>query len=565
MSLFSSIQLANNALRANQIGLQVTGQNIANANTPGYIREEVHLSPAPTQRIGNLLLGLGVNVSAVTQKIDRFLEERLRGARSDRTHQEVREQTFQQLESLYGELGDTDLSTSLNNFFGSIHDILNQPESPATRNLAVLKGKTLATDVQRLASRVDALRAGINKRIVSAADDINGLTERIRVLNARIAQSEGGDTSASEAVGLRDQRHQALTELAKLVDINVSEQPSGAVSVFVGGEYLVLDDEARAVEVESYTDRGQTVDRIRIAATNAPLDFSGGEVAGLVAGRDEILGTFLDDLNRLAGALAFEFNRLFSSGQGLNGYQSLVSESAVDSPATPLDEAGLPFTPVNGAFEVQVYNRQTGLTRTTKILVDLNGLDQDTSLSDLAASIDAIPGVQAAVDSQNRLVLSANSADEEFTFANDTSGVLAALGVNTFFSGHDAFSLSVHSAIAADPLKFAASRGGIGEDTNTAVDLANFLDRPLNSQAGQPLSAIYDKLTGDLTQGAAVAKSVAEGARVFEDALSGQSLAVSGVSIDEEVVRMIAYQRAFQASAKYISALDDLLQLLVNL
>ncbi len=84
MSLFSSIQLANNALRAMQIGLQVTGQNIANANTPGYIREEVVFSPARTQRIGNLLLGLGVEVEGVIQKIDRFLENRLRLAGSDR-------------------------------------------------------------------------------------------------------------------------------------------------------------------------------------------------------------------------------------------------------------------------------------------------------------------------------------------------------------------------------------------------------------------------------------------------------------------------------------------------
>ncbi|MEX0586963.1 MAG: flagellar basal body protein, partial [Pirellulales bacterium] len=114
MSLFSSIQLANNALRAQQIGLQVTGQNIANANTPGYIREEVVLTPARTQRVGSLNLGLGVQVSGVIQKIDRFLENRLRNASSDRAAGEVQQETFAQLEGLIGELGDTDLSTSLN-------------------------------------------------------------------------------------------------------------------------------------------------------------------------------------------------------------------------------------------------------------------------------------------------------------------------------------------------------------------------------------------------------------------------------------------------------------------
>ncbi len=79
MSLFGSIRIAANTLRADTIAMQVIGQNIANANTPGYIREEVLLTPAPTQRMGRLLLGLGVDVQAVVQKIDLFLEERFAG------------------------------------------------------------------------------------------------------------------------------------------------------------------------------------------------------------------------------------------------------------------------------------------------------------------------------------------------------------------------------------------------------------------------------------------------------------------------------------------------------
>src|SRR3972149_1911496 len=94
MSLFGSIQMASNALRANDIALQVVGQNIANANTPGYIREEVLLKPAATQKMGGLILGLGVEVEAVVQKVDKFLEERLRGAVSDQARADVLRQTY---------------------------------------------------------------------------------------------------------------------------------------------------------------------------------------------------------------------------------------------------------------------------------------------------------------------------------------------------------------------------------------------------------------------------------------------------------------------------------------
>ena len=158
MSLFSSIQLANNALRATQVGLQVVGQNIANVNTPGYIREEVILSPAPTQRVGNLLLGLGVEVEGIVQKIDTFLSERIRNAESDRAGAQIQEETYLQLERLIGELTDTDLSTSLNGFLSSVSVILTQPESPAVRNLAIQKGEILTGDINRLYRRAGVSR-----------------------------------------------------------------------------------------------------------------------------------------------------------------------------------------------------------------------------------------------------------------------------------------------------------------------------------------------------------------------------------------------------------------------
>src|SRR5436190_109235 len=105
MSLFGSIQLANNSLQASQIGLQVTGNNIANANTPGYIRQQPTFEPTTPQRLGNLLLGTGVTVSAIRQQTDEFLEERLRGANADLANGEAQSSAYTQLETIIGELG----------------------------------------------------------------------------------------------------------------------------------------------------------------------------------------------------------------------------------------------------------------------------------------------------------------------------------------------------------------------------------------------------------------------------------------------------------------------------
>ncbi|MGQ9574494.1 MAG: flagellar hook-associated protein FlgK [Thermoguttaceae bacterium] len=567
MSLFGSIRLASNALRADQIALQVVGQNIANANTPGYIREEPFLAPGPTQRMGNLLLGTGVEVKAVVQKIDLFLEERLRGALSEQTSAETREAIYTQLEQLIGELTETDLSTAMTAFFSSISEILNQPESVSVRNLAVLEGKTLTEEIRRLANRVAEVRSQVNQRIVDMADAINELIEEIRTLNVRIAATEGGSVSKSDAVGLRDQRLMALENLAKLINIRVKEQPNGTVTVYHGGDYLVAEGVSRPVEVVTEGDRGLTVGFIQIDQTNGRLEPTAGELHGLLVARDEILGGFLDQLDQFAATLAFEFNKIYSSGQGLNGYRELTSQAYVTDLDQPLDNAGLAFTPVTGSFQVLVYDTQSKVTRTTDVFVDLTGANPatQTTLSSLAAQLNGIDGLSAAVTAEGLLTLQSTSPTAVFSFAEDTSGVLAALGINTFFTGSTARDLGINPAVLADPGTFAGSRAGIGSDTQNAVELAGFLDRPIQSQNGATICTLYDRIIAQTTQGSTVTRAAAEGARVFEQTLRGQKLAISGVSIDEEAVRLIAFQKAFQAGARYIGVLSELLELLVSL
>ncbi len=565
MSLYSSIRLAANTLQANQIGLQVVGQNIANANTPGYIREEVVLTPAPTQRIGKLLLGTGVDVQAVVQKIDIFLEERLRGSVSDRADVETQESSYLQLESTIGELNDTDLSTLLNGFFSSIAEVLSDPKSTAVRQLAVLKGSALTSNINWLAGRVDEIRSGLNDRVLGTADNINSLIQQIRKLNVQITVTEVGDVSASDAAGLRDQRLQALEKLAGLIEIRVKEQPDGSVNVYSGSDYLVFQGISRQVEIVLESDRGLTVASVHLAETDAPLTLASGALAGLVTARDDIMGGFLDQLDEFVQTLAFEFNKLYSGGQGLSGFEQLTGEFGVNADDLALDQAGLAFTPENGSFQVMVRNKNTKTVQTTSVLVDLNGLGDDTTLADLVATLTAVDGITAAATADGKLTISSNSAEQEFAFGSDTSGVLAALGLNTFFSGTTAGTLGVSQALRQDPAKFAASRGGIGVDTENAVDLAGFIDRPIPSVNGASLTALYDNLIGETTEASSLTQAVAEGARVFETTLRGQKLAISGVNLDEEAIQMIGLQRAFQATARYIAALDELLYILTNL
>lgn len=562
--------MGGNTLQAMQIGLHVVGNNIANANTPGYVREEVIYSPAPVQKIGNLTLGLGVEVDAIVQQADAFLSERLRNAASDRASADVQKEAFADLEALIGELSDTDLSTSLSNFFNSIADISNNngENTESFRNLAIGQGKNLTADIRRLATRSDEVRSQFDTKIGIATTEINKLTESIRNLNLRIIQAEGGGASKSDAGGLRTERGNALKRLAELIDIKVVEQPSGAVNIAVGGESLVFEATRREVTIAESVSGGTTTSTLRFADNNTELELTAGEVHGLLTARDDILGDFIDNLDDFTALLVFEFNKLYSQGQGAVGFTSLTSNRVLD-PSAALDAAGLPFTPVNGQFQIQVINTADGTRTTHDITIDLNGLDGDTTLASLRADLDAIEGITASIDTSNRLQLTSDSSDLEFAFAGDEaneSGALAALGLNTFFTGSTSRDINVNAELdgVKNAAKFAAGLGSPDNQEN-ALRLTQFYNRPLAAAEGSSLAGRYDQIINDITQRATIAQSVADGFGVFEATLQGEEQALSGVNIDEEAINMITLQRTYQASARFIQSISELLDVLVNL
>jgi flagellar hook-associated protein 1 FlgK len=469
MSLFGSIQMGGNTLQAMQIGLQVVGNNIANANTPGYVRQEAVYVPAPVQQHGNLILGTGVLVDSIVQKLDKFVQERLVGARGDRANAEVQEQAYRDLEVLLNELSEeVDLSNDLTDFFNAVHLVMEDPGNLGNRNLAVGEGITLARTFNDLYDRAQTLQSELNQRITSMAQDINAYAEEIRRLNVQISSLEGGDTSGSHAAGLRVKRQETITKLSELVGIRVDEQASGGMTVSIGGEFLVFEGQRREVKVTKESDGGPTLGVIKFADTNSQLNTTAGELYGLYTARDEITGGFLNRLDELAGTLAFEFNKVYSQGQGLVGFKSLTSVETVGNVTAALDAAGLKATPVSGALNVVISSKTNPQqTHTHTLLIDLNGLDEDTTLSSLASQLDAITGLTATISATGALQLSAESNDVQFSFAGDTSGVLAALGLNTFFTGSSAATLGVNNELKGidNAAKFAASSGGIGNDS----------------------------------------------------------------------------------------------------
>jgi flagellar hook-associated protein 1 FlgK len=565
MGLTTALATAGRALEVFSAGLQVTSQNISNASTPDYIREKLMLTTESPFNDGNLLFGTGSRATGVRQQIDKFLQTRVQTAMSDYSAASAQDSIFKQVETMVNELGDSDLSTSLNHFLGAINDLANQPDSQAMRDVAVGAGQQFATNVTTLRAQLDQLRTAQTTQVKDLVTEANQLIDTVARLNPQIVSLEAAGKLQSDAGGLRSQRYAALNRLAQIIPIKAVEQPNGNVDVFTDSDYLVLNgSNTQKLKTVTTVDRGVAVVNVLTVNSNAPLTGSGGELNGIIAGRDATVGGFIDQLDKYAASVIGEFNKIFASGTGTEGYSTVTGTYAVSDVNQSLNAAGLAFTPQNGSFQIKVTRTQDGITQTTNVPVDLDGIGADTTLSDLQAALSGVANITAQITSDGRLSLTAASG-YKITFANDTSGTLAALGINTFFTGSNSQDIGVNAAVVNNSKLFASGLGGGPADSSNAVRLAQFVDQPVTGLGNLNLSDFYDGTISKLAQDSAAQAAISQGNQGFRDALVSQQSQFSGVSLDEETINALNFQRSYQTAAKFISTIDQLYDMLLNI
>lgn len=565
MGLNAALATASRALELFSTGVQVSSNNIANSNTSGFIREELEIDPGTPFRRGSLIFGSGAQAGSVHQIIDQYLERRIHSARSNASASLARQEIYSQLEAQLRELGDGDLSTRLSDFAAAISTVADQPELTALRSSVVEEGRLLAGTITDLRTRVDDLRLAQSVRIDDLVTEANHLIDEIQSLNRQIGLQESNGLQKSDAGALRSDRYEALNRLAEIIPIRYEERQSGIVDVFSGTDFVILDGEKQHLVTSASLDRNVTVQTVRFDRTQREVAPSGGEIQGIIDGRDAILGGFVDELDQLTAGLIGAVNRAHSSGEGLAGFTTVTSTNSIADGNRVLNDAGLAFTPEHGSFTLKVRNRQTGITESSEITVELDGIGgNDTTFDDLRAALDAVSGVSASITTDGRLRLDAD-VDLELRFADDSSGVLAALGINTFFTGVDSATIGVNDTVATDLRLFAAGQGGGPSDNRNALELAEILDTAQASLGGASVNDFYNSVVSGVAQGAAAEQATAQGLQTYRDSLNAQRDQFSGVSLDEEAVRLIEFQQSFAASARVIQTVDELFQILVGL
>jgi flagellar hook-associated protein 1 FlgK len=565
MSLFSAVQTAATSLQVTQLGLQTVGNNIANANTPGYIRQQVIQAPAAGYRLGNAIVGLGVRAQSVEQVVDETLLDRLRTTTSELALQEQREFENVNQEAMLNELTDRDFSSMLNRFSTSFQEIANQPNSEAVKLLALRRGQEIASQLQGMSESINESAASARRSIQDVTADINRLAKEIGVLNSRIVELEGGLDPRSSAVGLRDARIKALDELSSLVNIDASEQRDGSVTVFIGGDFLLAANLVRDLKVQVLENDPRGVE-VRFADTDSQIPIAGGKLAGLYeAAMPTRPGGLLDRIDTLARDIIRVVNFVHSQGQGSRGLRNTVGEVTILNTDRPI-EIGNPNADIqSGSFWITIADEGTSTQRSIEIPVVQLGLPNDTSPAQVITAINNIDGISASITNDGKLAIKSDSPAISFSFSKDTSGVLSAFGINTFFKGNSALNIEVRSALLNDPSAVAASSKGVGVGADNAIAIAKALSEGHSVLDGRSVNDIYQEMYSDAIRTINEQKGIASGLRDFRQALESEHLRISGVNLDEEAVKMMSYQRSFQATSKLITTVSELLETLINM
>jgi len=567
MSLSGSLQIGRSGLLASQAAIEVAGNNLANMATPGYRRQQITLAPMPSQQVQQgVFVGRGVQITQITRVVNEALEARLRSSLGDEAGAAVRQDLLAQIEAIQNEFSGQDLSTHLGTFFNAWSQLAMNPQDQSLRSLVVQEGSSLGTYLQTLRSDLASVRTAVDKSIDNAVIGANNILKQLETVNQAILTGERGQGGAH---GLRDQRDMLLAELSQYLDVSTVEHSSGLVDIFVASTPIMLNGRSQGLEVRKLSVNDELQIDVVLKTDGTVLNTTSGSLGALVAARREDVTTAVAFLDEFTNQLIFEVNRIHSQGQGLRHFDELTTTNRVFDASMPLNsaEAALPFAAAHGSFRVHVTQLSTGQRTSHTIHVDLDGINpaSDTSLNSLAADLNAIAGMKVTVTADGRLRIASDVSDLQFSFSDDTSGVLAALGINSFFTGSNAQDIAVHASLKQTPSLLAVGQEHLAGDNRNALAIAGLRDRQLGSLGGLSLTQYWSRHVEDYAIRSAQAQQRHESSTLVRESLQAQQQQISGVNADEEAINLLQYQRAYQSSARFISIIDELMQTLLGL
>jgi flagellar hook-associated protein 1 len=320
-NLLNSIRNAASSMTSYQQVIQVIENNVANASTEGYRRQEAVLAPGiPTSTSrtgGNYVgqMGTGVIVSYIKQYGQAFLDAQVRSQLGESSKWAKESDILTQVEATLDETGDAGMLNMLDAFWTGWQSLSDDPSDLSLRTSLKQSAQDLADAFNNRVASLRSIRQDQDQSIIQSVDEINSIASQIAELNTEIVKAKAADEQPNDLI---DERDRQLNRLAEITGGTVKYQEDGEVLVSLGGHALVIGSEAFTLTTTRNAGNDDMVD-ISWVEDGAEFTATKGELAGLFEARDEIIPQQLSGLNDLAEALTTAVNDQHADGFDLNG------------------------------------------------------------------------------------------------------------------------------------------------------------------------------------------------------------------------------------------------------
>ena len=617
MSLSQALSIAMSGLRANQLGLSLTSSNVANSDTPGYIRKTVNQIQTSSGSIG-----AGVSVTGVNRELDLYLQQQIRTEQSGASYADLRSSILSSLQSIYGTPGGTGtLETAFNNLVTAVQGLSTSSDSQSARIGVLNAAQSLTQQLNSMSGGIQSLRSQAESGLNSAVNTANTAMQQIVNLNTQL---QSGNTTDAAAAALKDQRDQYVDQLSQLMDIRVIDNGNNQIQVFTNSGVQLVGAEASTL---SFNPQGTVTpntqwdaDPTKSTLGTLTLNFPNGGSLNLIQTNSIRSGT-------IAGYLELRDKTLVQAQTQLDQFaanmSSLLSDkttagTAVSSGASngfDLDLSGLQNGNVVHLTYTDVGNvqHQLSLVRvddpsvlplsnnaTTDPNDQVIGIDFSAGMASVTSQLNAAlgsAGLQFSNTGSTLRVLDNGVGTATVNAASVTSTTSSLLGgsgeVPLFTDGNGLYTgaitaagqqsvglaarIRVNSQLVGDPSKLVQYNATTPSGDTKRPDFlyqqltagkslyspsTGFGTSTLPFQA--TLSNFSQQIASAQGQAADTAKQIADGQDVVLSTLQQKFNSQSGVNIDEEMAHLLSLQNSYAANARVMSTVKQMFDTLMQ-
>ncbi|MBX7490893.1 flagellar hook-associated protein FlgK [Helicobacter turcicus] len=603
--LLSSLNTPYTGLTGHQVMVDVTGNNIANANNEFYSRQVVRSAAETPLWKQNYALGQGLDVLTIERVHDEYSYMRYKKAASEKTYYDTSFSGLKEASSYYPEIDGVGIYKDLQSYFNAWKDLSTKAGDPAQKVALAEQANTLTKNIRETRKSLEYLQQRLNDEMKVAVDEVNRLGEQIAILNKKIKEYENQDFN-KKANDLRDLRDQYEFEINNLIGCDVFKQNvrgSACVNkdiadfdddytLTIGGHSIVDGDSFHPLVLDNsenpsgiYTIKYLRNDHKPYNLTNALNQGKVGAILDLIRTEDVLtcngtigkLQVYINDLDTFANGIIEATNNIYAESSQLSARSDQLIIDARDA----LTTSG--YNVHEGTFKVVMYDKDGNALGAREVTIN-NLTTMQSIINQLNANVDDNQDGNALNDFDDRFEAVYNNDSKTFSIAskNPTQEVYisiqdngtnfaGAFGINRFFDGNDASNIELAQQYRNDPTLIRAFREAV--DGNFVVankmqqlqfDKITFTDYK-GEERSETIGGYFRYIAGKVASETQATQTTQATKEAVYTATKKEYKALSEVSVDDELVNLIRFQSGYSANAKMITAIDEMITTLLGI